>query len=148
MRTWITTPIFAFLIASATAGPGDQGCAPDREAPTPKVYARMQSLLRAGRPAFTGLFVDTDTTVPGVYKALTESGLRIPQDLSVIGYDGIPEGEYYNPPLTTISQDYRLWAQDTVRILRHRLAAPQSPPAVHAQIAPLLITRASTASRR
>jgi len=118
------------------------------EAPTPKVYARMQSLLRAGRPAFTGLFVDTDTTVPGVYKALTESGLRIPQDLSVIGYDGIPEGEYYNPPLTTISQDYRLWAQDTVRILRHRLAAPQSPPAVHAQIAPLLITRASTASRR
>ncbi|MFA5206959.1 MAG: GntR family transcriptional regulator [Lentisphaeria bacterium] len=116
------------------------------EAPTPNAYARMQNLLRAGRPAFTGLFVDTDTTVPAVYKAITESGLRIPHDLSVIGYDGIPEGEYYQPPLTTIGQDYRVWAQDTIRLLRHRLAAPQPPPPAHARMAPLLVTRASTAA--
>ncbi len=52
---------------------------------------------------FTGLFVISDGSVPGAYNALKNKGYRIPDDVSVIGHDGLNAGKFYDPPLTTIN---------------------------------------------
>ena len=52
-------------------------------------------------------FVSGDEKVLGVYKAIFEKKLKIPNDISIMGFDNIPNSEYYFPGLTTIKQDYR-----------------------------------------
>ena len=42
----------------------------------------------------------------GVIRALAERGLRVPEDVSIIGFDDVPEAGYYRPPLTTVRQDF------------------------------------------
>ncbi|WP_248928042.1 LacI family DNA-binding transcriptional regulator [Paenibacillus hamazuiensis] len=51
-------------------------------------------------------FVSGDEKAIAVYSALQEQGLRIPEDVSVIGFDNIPISRYYSPPLTTMGQDF------------------------------------------
>lgn len=67
----------------------------------------MQSLLASGKE-FTAVFVASDNVAMGAKSALREAGLRIPDDISLIGFDDIPWAKYSDPPLTTI----RLPAQD------------------------------------
>jgi len=67
----------------------------------------MQTLLRAEKK-FTAVFVASDNVAMGAKAALREAGLRIPDDISIIGFDDIPWAKYSDPPLTTI----RLPAQE------------------------------------
>jgi DNA-binding LacI/PurR family transcriptional regulator len=64
--------------------------------------------LYAADPArsFTALFVANDQMALGAMHAFSQAGIRIPQDVSVIGFDDIPEAEHLTPPLTTIRQDF------------------------------------------
>ena len=59
----------------------------------------------------------SDTLAIGVYRALYEAGLKIPGDVSVIGFDGIPFGDYLQPKLTTLSQPVPLMADSIVEQL-------------------------------
>lgn len=59
-------------------------------------------------------------------RGLLDCGLRIPEDVSVIGFDGILEGEYYTPPLTTITIDYADFARQTVDTLIARIEGDKS----------------------
>lgn len=61
----------------------------------------MQSLLHSGKE-FTGVFVASDNVAMGVKSALREADLRIPDDISIIGFDDISWAQYSDPPLTTI----------------------------------------------
>lgn len=61
----------------------------------------MQSLLASGKE-FTAVFVASDNVAMGAKSALREAGLRIPDDVSLIGFDDIPWAKYSDPPLTTI----------------------------------------------
>ena len=61
----------------------------------------MQSLLASGKE-FTAVFVASDNVAMGAKAALREAGLRIPDDISIIGFDDIPWAQYSDPPLTTI----------------------------------------------
>jgi len=61
----------------------------------------MQSLLTSGN-GFTAVFVASDNVAMGAKSALREAGLRIPDDISIIGFDDIPWAKYSDPPLTTI----------------------------------------------
>jgi DNA-binding LacI/PurR family transcriptional regulator len=67
----------------------------------------MGSLLAAGKE-FTAVFVASDNVAMGAKSALREAGLRIPEDVSIIGFDDIPWAQYSDPPLTTV----RLPAQE------------------------------------
>jgi DNA-binding LacI/PurR family transcriptional regulator len=67
----------------------------------------MQVLLASGKK-FTAVFVASDNVAMGVKAALRKAGLRIPDDISIIGFDDIPWAKYSDPPLTTI----RLPAQE------------------------------------
>jgi len=53
----------------------------------------------------TALFASNDKMAMGAMKAVVETGLRVPDDISIIGYDGIDFGQYANPPLTTVKVD-------------------------------------------
>lgn len=58
------------------------------------------------QPTVTGVFVANDQMAVGVLRALQEAGLRVPEDISVVGYDDQPEAAFFLPPLTTIKQDF------------------------------------------
>lgn len=70
-----------------------------------KTYEYFRDWLAAKQPCFTGLFVISDSSALGALQALSGAGLRVPEDVSVIGYDGIPQGELFRPPLTSIFND-------------------------------------------
>jgi DNA-binding LacI/PurR family transcriptional regulator len=80
----------------------------------------------------------------GALRALHEAGRRIPADLSIVGFDDIPESPYFTPPLTTIRQDFNELGSRGVRLLLATMDAGErldpGPP-----VAPQLIIRASTA---
>lgn len=60
----------------------------------------LELMRRADRP--TGIFMFNDFMAYGVYRGITKSGLRIPDDISVVGFDDIPQVKYLDPPLTTL----------------------------------------------
>jgi len=70
-----------------------------------------ESGYRAGRrlaaeAGCTAVFVANDQMALGVLRALHEAGRRVPEDVSVVGFDDIPEAASYLPPLTTVHQDF------------------------------------------
>lgn len=79
-------------------------------------YVSAKKLLESGKE-FTALYVISDYTALGACKAILESGRRIPEDISVVGFDGIPIVNYYNPPLTTMKQPCDQMAREAVKML-------------------------------
>jgi DNA-binding LacI/PurR family transcriptional regulator len=89
----------------------------------------------------TALFVGNDQMALGALSAATERGLQVPGDLSVVGFDDVPEAAFYHPPLTTVRQDLTEAGRRAVALL---LGESDVVPSVH----PELIIRASTAQPR
>lgn len=105
----------------------------------------MAGLLAAGqRP--DAVFCFNDPLALGAIRALTERGLRVPDDVAVIGVDDIEDGRYANPTLSTISPDKHQIARLAVQLLHERLAATGDPPAREITADHRLIVRESTAS--
>jgi len=64
-------------------------------------YQAMNELLKVS-PSPTAVFVASDVVALGAMQAIKRAGLRIPEDIAVVGFDDIPLAEYYDPPLTTL----------------------------------------------
>lgn len=79
-------------------------------------YATTKKLVESGEE-FTAIFATADILAVGACRALMEAGLRIPEDVSVAGYDGIDVGKYYNPAITTIKQPVKDMAKTTIKLL-------------------------------
>jgi DNA-binding LacI/PurR family transcriptional regulator len=79
----------------------------------------------------------------GALRALHEAGRRIPQDMSVVGFDDIPEAPYFIPPLTTIRQDFDEMGRSGLRLLLDAIESPGGPP-THREVVPELVVRASS----
>ena len=71
----------------------------------------------AAQSHFTAVFAGNDQMALGAIRALTEAGRRVPEDVSVIGYDDIPEAEHFAPPLTTMRQDFAQLGRDTMTLV-------------------------------
>ena len=104
----------------------------------------------AGMPEVTAVFCANDHMALGLLRALSEQGRRVPKDISVTGFDDIPESAYFLPPLTTVRQDFGELGRRALDRLLCRIADPQH--ATHTEgsgpwvpIAPELVVRASTA---
>ena len=78
-------------------------------------------------PDMTAVFAMSDVTAIGAIRALRDRGYRIPEDISVIGFDGIALAEYYNPKLTTIKQQYQILATRSVEILFGQIELKMDP---------------------
>ena len=79
-------------------------------------YRATQALLAARRP-FTAIFAAADVMAIGAIRALRDNGLRVPEDISVMGIDGLPLSSYLVPQLSTIGQSVRQMARRGVEIL-------------------------------
>ena len=79
-------------------------------------YRATKALLAAGSQ-FTAIFAIADVMAIGAIRALRENGLRVPEDVSVMGVDGLPLGQYLVPQLSTISQSVHRMALRGVEIL-------------------------------
>ena len=79
-------------------------------------YARTKELLESGTP-FTALYAISDTIAIGACKAIFDSGLSVPEDISVAGFDGLDLAAYYHPSITTIQQPMNEMALETSRML-------------------------------
>jgi LacI family transcriptional regulator len=101
-------------------------------------------------PEMDAIFVGNDQMALGVQHVACRQGLRLPQDLAVVGFDGIPESAYYWPSLTTVYQDLCELGRTAVRELVHAVEAGHRGEAasrpVTASLRPELIVRASSAA--
>jgi LacI family transcriptional regulator len=95
------------------------------------------------RPDITAVFACSDHLAYGVLKILAERGRKVPQDVSVIGFDGDPFGEFFNPSLTTMNQDATLIGRTAGELLLKKLGGGDCPQTV--RIPAKLIVRDSTA---
>jgi DNA-binding LacI/PurR family transcriptional regulator len=96
-------------------------------------------------PEVTAIFVANDQMALGTLRALHEAGRDIPGEVSVVGFDDVPEAEYYLPPLTTVRQDFGEVGRRSLRVLLDVMASGAERPAAQSVITPELIVRASTA---
>ncbi|MFD1719951.1 LacI family DNA-binding transcriptional regulator [Amnibacterium endophyticum] len=100
-------------------------------------------LLRRHRP--TAVFCCNDLMAVGVCDAAASLGLRVPQDLSVVGFDDVPEAAWLTPQLTTVRQPTAELGAAAVRMLL-RMSGDGSGPPPHIDLATRLVERASTAA--
>jgi LacI family transcriptional regulator len=112
--------------------------------------AGLRHLLHAS-PALDAVFASNDQMALGVLHAAHTMGLRVPEDLSVVGVDDIPEGSHFWPPLTTVHQplgDAGVLAVegvvDTIRRSRSRRGAPETIEPWTTRLQPKLIVRESS----
>jgi DNA-binding LacI/PurR family transcriptional regulator len=97
----------------------------------------------ASNAGVSAVFVANDQMALGVLRAMQELGRRIPAEVSVVGFDDIPEAPYFLPPLTTVRQDFDQMGSHGVRLLL-RLVDSSRPVATAEALRPELIVRAST----
>jgi DNA-binding LacI/PurR family transcriptional regulator len=78
--------------------------------------------------AVTAIFCANDHMALGVLRAVAEAGRHVPADVSVVGFDDIPEAPFMIPPLTTVRQDFGALGRHSVELLQD-LGAGREPPA-------------------
>ncbi len=117
---------------------------PGRHALDGGVPATEAILAQGDRP--TAIFCSNDLQAAGVLNRLLKAGVRVPDDISLVGYDDMPFAESETMSLTTIRQPIDHMARQSLDILLSRLERPNEP-AVHILIAPALVVRRSTQSR-
>jgi DNA-binding LacI/PurR family transcriptional regulator len=95
-------------------------------------------------PEVTAVLCGNDPMALGLLRALAEHGRHVPGDVSVVGFDDVPEAAFFLPPLTTVRQDFGELGRRAVHLLLDRISGghelqPTRP------IAPELVVRASAA---
>ncbi|MFF1547111.1 LacI family DNA-binding transcriptional regulator [Streptomyces sp. NPDC058291] len=107
-------------------------------------HRRTHELLALPEPP-TAVFVCSDRMALGVYRALAERGVRIPHDVSVVGFDDLPESRWTTPALTTMRQPLAEMAATALRMLV-RMMDGERPEGARTELSTRLVQRASTAS--
>jgi DNA-binding LacI/PurR family transcriptional regulator len=87
--------------------------------------------------------VANDQMALGVLRAMNEAGREVPRDVSVVGFDDVPESPYFTPPLTTIRQDFDEMGSRSLRLLLRSIETGRRVQA-GSSVEPELIVRAST----
>ena len=129
-----------------------------RGAPVPEPWTAGDWSSRTGfefglriaeESAVSAVFCANDHMALGLMRALQQGGRRIPEDVSLVGFDDIPEAEFFGPPLTTVRQDFDELGRRALRVLVELIgsdapgrAAPATP---RISIEPSLMVRASAA---
>ncbi|MFC4454141.1 LacI family DNA-binding transcriptional regulator [Deinococcus sonorensis] len=96
---------------------------------------------------FTAVFAANDQMALGAMMALRQAGRTVPRDVSVVGFDDTPEAAYFDPPLTTINQNFGLLGRKGLDELIRLIGRPQEVPR-HFVFQPQLVLRDSTAPPR
>jgi LacI family transcriptional regulator len=108
-------------------------------------YPGIRKLIKSGHP-FTAVLCFNDVSAMGTIRAIHEAGLRVPDDISVLGFDDIQSAAYQVPSLTTIRQPLQKMGSSAAQLLLKKLAGEAIPEFI--QVAPELVIRESTAPAR
>ncbi|MEO7122925.1 MAG: LacI family DNA-binding transcriptional regulator [Lacisediminihabitans sp.] len=100
--------------------------------------------ILAGISDATAVFASNDHMALGILRALRESGRNVPQDMSVVGFDDVPEAAFFIPPLTTIRADFNAVATATIELLLAQINTG-TRRGERTLIAPQLVSRSSVA---
>ncbi|TDO32412.1 LacI family transcriptional regulator [Paractinoplanes brasiliensis] len=101
--------------------------------------------LLARLPEVTAVFTANDHIALGLLRALGEHGRRVPEEISIVGFDDVPQAAYYTPPLTTVRPDFDAVATAGVELLLEQIESGTPGSSARRTIAPTLITRDSVA---
>jgi len=116
------------------------------DSPLPDTGYEAAKRLLARGASFTALFSFNDISAFGAIRALREAGLRVPEDVSVVGFDDIWEASYHIPPLTTIRQPLEEMGRLAASMLLERIQGPRNgEDGGVVLVQPELVVRASTA---
>ncbi|MEU1318170.1 LacI family DNA-binding transcriptional regulator [Streptomyces tibetensis] len=107
----------------------------------------MAHLLDLEEPP-DAVFCYSDLVALGALHTLAARGLRVPEDVAVVGYDDIEDGRYSNPSVTTVSPDKKVIAETAVERLLKRIGSPAPVPGMEIRAPHRLIPRASTIGRQ
>jgi LacI family transcriptional regulator len=116
----------------------------DTDDPTPMLGYPFTKQLLARKKPFTALFAYNDISAIGAIRAILEQGLRVPQDISVMGFDDIPGAAFHTPSLTTVQQPLNRMGEVAAQVLLERIEGKNEDPSDIA-IEPELVVRESTA---
>jgi DNA-binding LacI/PurR family transcriptional regulator len=106
-------------------------------------YDAMKTLIKSSRKKFTAVFAANDLIALGALLALHEAGIDVPAEVSVVGFDNMPESRFFNPPLTTATSDFDVMARESLDILFARIRG--TPGAILRRVfRPELVIRSST----
>ena len=129
---------YAATLASAGMGP-DPGLTATAGNSEREGYAAVRRLLARGA-RFDGIFAVTDLVAIGAMRALADAGLRVPADVSVVGFDDMPLAAHVTPSLTTVRQDVSVAADAMVRSI---VGLIEGHPVESTLITPRLVIRES-----
>ena len=108
----------------------------------PTGYQAARELLGLAEPP-TAMFASNDVMAFGVMEAVRDRGLRIPEDVSIVGFDNIPQSEHVRPQLTTIEQPLAEMGREATRRLLALISNPDLP-LTRIELPTKLVVRAST----
>lgn len=140
-----------FRAAADTAGNDSARVSVAYGAWDPDKAAAATHTLLDREPAITAIFACSDPMALGVYEAIAQRELRIPEDVSVVGFDDLPEAHWITPPMTTIRQPTAGIGAAAVRTLLTLSRADDHslvPPQRRMELATELVIRSSTAAVR
>jgi ABC-type sugar transport system substrate-binding protein len=87
-----------------------------------KALNAAEDLMRSN-PDIKGFFAANDQMALGILRALYEAGREVPRDLSIVGFDDIPEAQFFTPPLTTVRQDFNEVGRQSLMLLLDEMAS-------------------------
>ncbi len=115
------------------------------DSPSPEVGSGVTHKLVANREAFTALFAFNDISAIGAIRALRENGYRVPEDVSVVGFDDIQSAAFQNPALTTVRQPLRRMGRLAAETVLSSITAPTAHKSSRRiMVEPELVVREST----
>ncbi|MDR1512166.1 MAG: LacI family DNA-binding transcriptional regulator, partial [Propionibacteriaceae bacterium] len=110
-------------------------------------YSQADRFLRLADPP-TAIFAGSDLQAYGAYKAIKARGLRVPDDVSVVGFDDVPLAQWVSPGMTTIRQPIKEMAAEATRVLLELAYQGVEPPDRKIELPTSLVLRESTAPPR
>jgi DNA-binding LacI/PurR family transcriptional regulator len=114
------------------------------DSPSPQLGYMVTRMLLASKEPFSALFAFNDISAMGAIRALRKSGRRIPEDVSVVGFDDIQSAAFQNPGLTTVRQPLREMGRNASEILLKRINHPGSEIRDKHVVEPELVIRETT----
>jgi DNA-binding LacI/PurR family transcriptional regulator len=109
-------------------------------------FVAAEELIKRYPKKFTAIVAGNDQMALGAMRALALSGLSVPDDVAVVGYDDMPEAAFFNPSLTTVTHDFETAGRTCLEFLLRLIRDPRAP-AERLIIKPELVRRESTDSK-
>jgi DNA-binding LacI/PurR family transcriptional regulator len=116
-------------------------------APTHEPGHSAARRLLASRKSFTALFAFNDVSAIGAVRAFREAGLRVPEDISVVGFDDVLSAAFQNPALTTVRQPLHRMGMLAAGQVLEQISSPKSQAVQQIVVSPELVIRESTRPR-